>query len=148
MRVSAHHVLSLRVGWGGQGQLYKIQKLINFSARIVTGVKKHQHITPALNSLAWPRIEALVARRDVIKVWKLLRSEGAPAEIRALLTHRTAASTREMRASDSGSLHLSRRNLSVGQKAFSYRAASTWNALPPSARAAPTLGAFKTAVYP
>jgi len=134
--------------WGGaaKGQLYKIQKLINFSARIVTGVKKHQHITPSLNSLSWSKIEVLVARRDLTKVWKVLRTEGIPAEIRALLTPRSAVSTRETRASVSGSLHLQRCNLSLGQKPFSYRAASAWNALTPSARAAPTISAFKTAV--
>ena len=73
-------------------------------------------------------------------------TEGAPDEIQALLIPRTAASTRETRASDSGSLHLRRCKLSASQRAFSYRAAASWNALPPSARAAPTLGAFKTAV--
>ena len=55
------HIVYCLCVWGGaaKGQMYKIQKLINFSARIVTGFKKNQHITPALNSLDWPRIDAL-----------------------------------------------------------------------------------------
>ena len=32
-----------------KGQLHKIQKVINFAARLVTGLKKYHHITPALN---------------------------------------------------------------------------------------------------
>ena len=50
------HIVYCVCVWGGaaKGQMHKIQKLINFSARIVTVFKKNQHITPALNSLHWP----------------------------------------------------------------------------------------------
>ena len=39
--------------WGGasKSQLQKLQKVINFAARIVTGLKKYDHVTPALSSL-------------------------------------------------------------------------------------------------
>ena len=44
--------------WAGatKDQLHKIQKVINFAARLVTGCKKYNHITPALECLNWPRI--------------------------------------------------------------------------------------------
>ena len=38
--------------------------------------------TLALNSLDWPRIDALVARRDVTKACKLLRTDGVPSNVR------------------------------------------------------------------
>ena len=126
--------------------MHTIQKVINFSAGVVTGVKKHDHITPNLNSLDWPRIEALVARRDVTKVWKLLRTDGAPSNVRELLVPRSAVSARETRGSDGGDLHVQRCRLTSSQRAFSYRGAVAWNGFPRSVRSAQTLRVFKAAV--
>jgi len=80
------HITYCLCVWGGtgKGQLHRIQKVLNFAARIITGTKKYDHITPALNSLGWPKIETLVARRDAVKVFKALKREGTPAEIRAM----------------------------------------------------------------
>ena len=126
--------------------MHKLQKVINFSARIVGGIKKHEHITPTLNYLDCPRIETLVARRDVAKVWGLLRADGAPSSVRELLVPRSAVSTRDTRGSEDGDLHLQRCRLASSQKAFTYRAAVAWNGLPRAARDAPTYRAFKLAV--
>lgn len=67
-------------------------KKINFAARIVTGIKKHEHITPALKSLNWSRIESLVVRRDVTKVYKMLMLGGALPKLSELFTPRQARS--------------------------------------------------------
>ena len=142
------HITYCLCVWGGaaKGRVNKIQKLINFAARIVTGVKKYEHITPVLKSLNWARIESLVVRRDVTKVYKALVLDCAPTEIRGLFTPRDAVSARETRATDRGSLHLHRCRLTSSQSAFSYRAAVEWNRLAHSVRATPTLRGFKTAI--
>ena len=106
------------------------------------------HITPTLNSLAGPRIDALVARRDAIKVWKLLRVDGVASNVRELLVPRSAVSARETRGSEGGDLHLRRCQVTSSQesdKAFSYRGAggrdrlTEYRALPVGA-VAPILG--------
>ena len=142
------HIAYCLCAWGGAGksQMQKIQKLINFSARVVSGVKKYQHITPALNSLGWPRIDLLVARRDAVKLWKVLRTDGAPSAIRELLVPRSEVSARATRGSEGGDLHLQRCRLESSRRAFSYRGAATWNALPNSVRDSPTLNVFKAAL--
>ena len=134
--------------WGrtARGQLLKIQKLINFAARIVTGLKKHDHITQALGHLGWPRIETLVSHCDAVKVFKALREQRTPQEIREMFTLRSAVSARETRASGRGSLHLKKCRLIASQKAFSYRAATVWNSLPPQVCAAETMQPFKTTI--
>ena len=129
-----------------KGQLQKIQKVINFAARLVTGLKKSQHITPALKSLNWPRIETLVAHRDLIKVFCALTHEDSPAAIRDLFTRRSEVSSRQTRASERGDLHVARLNLTASQRVFSNRAALAWSALPPSVRERATVGAFKAAL--
>ena len=142
------HITYCLCVWGGAAmrRLNKIQKLVNFAAMIVTGVKKYEHITPVLKSLNWARIESLVVRRDVTKVYKTLVLDCAPTEIRGLFTSRDAASARETRATDRGSQYLHRCRLTSSQSAFSYRAAVEWNRLTLSVRATPTLRDFKTAV--
>ena len=65
------------------------------------------------------------------------------------MTLRADVSVRQTRVSKRGDLHLSRCRLSASQRAFSYRAASTWNGLPPAGAAsdAQTAGAFKQHVH-
>ena len=129
-----------------KGQLQKIQKIINFAARLVTGLKKSQRVTPALKSLNWPRIETLVAHRDLVKVFNALMHEDSPVAIRELFTRRSDVSSRQTRASERGDLHVAKLNLSASQRVFSHRAALAWSALPPSIRNRPTASAFKTAL--
>ena len=136
----------MRVGWGRQRSVAHNPKIINFSARIDTGVKKHEHITPALKSLSWSKIEALVAHRDVTKVYKALRMDGAPPDIRDLFIPRAAVSTRETRATERGCLHLRKCRLTSSKGAFSYRAAAAWNGLADSVRDTPSLRGFKAAI--
>ena len=60
------HVTYCLCVWDGAPKvlLHKVQKVINFSARVIVGGRKFDHITPVLKSLAWPSIEKLVGRRD------------------------------------------------------------------------------------
>ena len=130
----------------GKEQLQKIQKIINFAARLVTGLKKNQHITPALKMLNWPRIETLVAHRDLVKVFNALMHEDSPAAIREMFTRRSDVSSGQTRTSERGDLHAAKLNLTASQRVFSYRAALAWSALPPSVRNRPTVSAFKRAL--
>ena len=133
--------------WGGATkiQLRKIQKLINFAARIVTGLKKHEHISSSLSDLNWPKIEHLVEERDLSKVFRLLTDPMTPTAIRDLLVPCADISSRTTRASQSGVLRLPRRRLTGSQRSFSFRAAAGWNALPQAARTALLLDASKRA---
>ena len=142
------HITYCLCVWGGTTkiQLHKIQKTINFAARIITGNKKHNSISPALNSLGWPRIEVMVAHRDVIKVFRTLMDAESPHDIRALLVPRSAVSARETRTTQRGNLQLSRHRLTSTQRTFSYRAAAAWNRLPTCVITSTSLNAFKTAL--
>ena len=141
------HLYYCLCAWGGATkiQLRKIQKLINFAARIVTGLKKHEHISSSLSDLNWPKIEHLVEERDLSKVFRLLTDPMTPTAIRDLLVPRADISSRTTRASQSGVLRLPRRRLTGSQRSFSFRAAAGWNALPQAARTALLLDASKRA---
>ena len=116
--------------WGGtaKSQLLKAKKIINFAARIVTGLKKNEHITQALDSVGFPNIETLVAQRDAIKVFKALRDECAPRELRAMLTPRFAVCNHKTRSSDR--LHLQKCRLTASQKAGAHPEGGTLGTCP------------------
>jgi len=133
--------------WGGAAdyQLHRVQKVINFAARVVTGVRRRDHITPALNSLHWSRIGELVEERDCLKVYRALNDPDAPAAVRSMFTRRSDVATRETRLTCTERLHLPRVRLSSTQKCFAYRAASEWNSLPCEATNASNVKKIKMA---
>ena len=133
--------------WGGAAdyQLNRVQKVINFAARIVTGVRRRDHITPALNSLHWSRIGELVEERDCLKVFRALNYMDAPAAVRSMFTRRSDVATRETRLTCTERLHLPRVRLASTQKCFAYRAASEWNNLSCEAANAPNVKTFRVA---
>ena len=135
--------------WGGaaEKELQRIQKIINFAARIVTGAKRHDHITPSLNSLHWSRIGELVEERDCLKVYRALHDNHAPTAMQGLFTRRCEVATRDTRLSSTERVHLPRVQLTATQKHFMYRAGSAWNRLPDDVLAkSGSLHAFKQAV--
>ena len=71
-----------------------MQKVLNFSARVVTGARRGDHVTPILEALGWHAVADLVTRRDCIGVYRALKDPRAPAAIRALFTPRADISAR------------------------------------------------------
>ena len=53
-------------------RLSRVQKCINFAARLVTGVRRSDHISPSLDSLGWVRIDVMIARHDSANVHKAM----------------------------------------------------------------------------
>ena len=120
--------------WGGasKSRLDRLQKIIHFAARLVSGLRKFDRITPALGALGWPNIGEVIARRDAVNVHRALYAAGAPDSLRAMFRPRAAVSARATRAAAAGSavIDLPRVRLAVARRQFPYRAAAAWNGLP------------------
>ena len=67
----------------------------------MTGLERSQHISPALKSLGWFRIEELLAERDLVALYKILKSSSSPDQLRALAVPRSNVSNRTTRGSES-----------------------------------------------
>ena len=134
--------------WGGANkiQLVRIQKVINFAARIVAGTRRTDRIGPTLQALGWERVERLVEIKDAVKVHNVLHREVGPAAVRSMFVTRSAISSRSTRSTDAGRLELPRCRLACTQRSFRYRAAATWNRLSPDVAAIETERAFKRAI--
>ena len=130
---------SFTAGCGVGCHLKRVQKVINFAARIVSGAK---HISPVLSALGWPKITDLVPYRDNIRVFRAMKDPLAPAALRTLFTTRAAVSARATRSTLSGALELPNYRLAMSRRAFSYRAAASWNHLPPTTASSGTYTEF------
>ena len=142
------HILYCISVWGGatKSQLSRIQKIINFGARIATGGRRRDRIGPALASLGWVRVEQLVWERDLLKVYKSINNQLSPLSIRQMFIPRSAVSTRTTRSTVAGALHLQQCKLSSTQRAFRYRATASWNQLPPAIIERTTLSMFRSSL--
>lgn len=134
--------------WGGaaEKELKRLQKVINFAARVVTGARRRDHITPVLNSLHWPRIGELVEERDCLKVYRALHDAHTPIAVQDMFNRRCDVATRDTRLTRTEQVHLPKVRLTATQRHFMYRAGSAWNRLPSKMLNATSLNTFKQAI--
>ena len=132
--------------WGGAAacHLNRVQKVINLAARVVSGARRSDHISPVVDSLGWSHIRDLIAFRDRIGIYRALNDPRAPVAIQSLVTPRTTVSERLTRSAVAGALELPAFRLSMSRRAFSFRAASSWNRMTPAAMGSRSLAALKS----
>ena len=53
-----------------------IQSIINTTARLITGVRKYDHITPVLKELYWLKIDERIEYKIALHMYKCLSNEG------------------------------------------------------------------------
>ncbi len=124
-----------------QTALARLQAVQNAAARLLTGTRKHEHITPILFSLKWLPVRFRIEYKLLVFVFKSLNGL-APTYLDALVKRHTSA--RSLRSSDQQLLTIPRARLKLkGDRAFSVAAPKLWNLLPVSIRSAQTISSFK-----
>jgi exonuclease III len=107
--------------------LNKLQVIQNNTARAITCKKKFDHITPALYSLHWLKIQQRIEFKIISITYTALQF-GQPTYLRQLLTIQPTRSTR------SGSLvtlvRPSTPRLKKSDRSFYFKAPALWNSLP------------------
>ena len=122
--------------------LSRLQLAQNAAARLLTGTRKRDHISPIQASLHWFPVRFRIDLKVLLFVFKAL-NEQAPSYISDLLTPYSTA--RSLRSSNLGLLAVPRPKLkSRGDRAFAVAAPRLWNSLPLSVRSAPSIDSFKS----
>jgi hypothetical protein len=124
-----------------QHLLYKLQKIQNVAARIITFHKAHESITPILQALHWLPVRQRIAYKVLMLTYKCLNGE-APQYLRDLLHEHCPR--RSLRSG--GQLQLVEprtRTAKYGDRAFSKAAPVMWNKLPLELRQSSTITIFK-----
>jgi hypothetical protein len=109
-------------------QLNRLQLLLNSAARAITKTPKFHHISPALKSLHWLKINQRIDYKIISLTYKALQCN-QPKYLRSLLFIGTGSSTRS-----SAVLTLLRPSntsrLKITDRSFSHHAPVLWNNLP------------------
>ena len=118
----------------------KLQLVQNFAARICCGVRKFDHITPALKDLRWMPVKQQLYLRDATLTFKCMAG-CVPEYLTKLFTTREQTSGRSTR--NCQKLQIPLFKTSTGQKSFIFRAVTIWNNLPQSLKLSMNFKDFK-----
>ncbi len=123
-----------------QSSLARLQMVQNAAARLLTGVRKREHITPVLISLHWLPVRFRIDFKVLLLVFKCLNGL-APEYLSDLLSIHNPVN---LRSSNQRQLNVPRARLKLrGDRAFSIAAPKLWNSLPVYIRTASTVHDFK-----
>ena len=125
-----------------QDQVQKLQYVQNSATRLLTGTRKHEHITPVLRDLHWLPVHERIRFKILLMTFKCL-NQLAPSYLSDLLIHYRPSRT--LRSSDKELVVQPRCHLKTyGERAFSFIAPKLWNALPLSIKRCNSAESFKS----
>ena len=122
--------------------LSKLQKVQNAAARIITGTRKREHITPVLKRLHWLPVRQRIEFKILLLVFKCIQGL-APAYLCELVSYNIA--DRTLRSNDQLQLEIPfTRSAMLYERSFSVAGPRLWNALPQEVRLSTTVCSFKS----
>ena len=115
-------------GTCGTTQLHRVQKLLNFCARVISGRRKYDRISGVLKELKWLRAKQLVKYHQLCLLKSVLAT-GLPSDIAEMFSYvSTVYDTRQ-----TGQLSCPRTNTGSGDRRFVH-CGGLFNGLPPDLR--------------
>ena len=125
----------------------QFQSVLHAAARIITGVRKYDHIRPTLrDKLHWLPVTQRITFKLCLTAYKALHGM-TPSYIAEFCRSVTATHYQSwLRSATFGDLIVARNCLELGKRAFAVAGPTAWNNLPPSVRLAPFITTFKTAL--
>ena len=111
----------------GATQRARLQKLLNFGARVISGRRKYEHISDVLKELQWLSAENLWRYHSLTMLKRTLHS-GQPESLRSGIVTRGSVQGRSTRQTDSFETPVI--HTESGRRRFLYSAVSMYNSLP------------------
>ena len=112
------------------GLLMKLQAVQNAAARVVTGTRKFEHITPVLRELHWLPVRRRIIFKLVMMVYKCLNGLAPSYLADDCIPVASLAGRRHLRSAESGCLVVTRTRTELGRRSFAVSCATVWNSLP------------------
>ena len=124
-------------------QIQKLQRVQNAAARIITRIKKYDHITPALKELHWLPVQQRIEFKILLLTYKALNNM-ALSYITSMFTMQ-GQERYSLRSNASLQLKIPRTKYKTcGDRAFPVAAATLWNRLPYNIRNSQSIDTFKS----
>ena len=126
-----------------QNLIHRLQLVQNAAARLITGTRRFEHITPILAELHWLPVPFRIDFKILLLTFKSLNGL-APSYLSSMVEYYEPA--RSLRSAGVGLLKESHKAklVSKGDRAFVVRAPKLWNSLPPDIRLTTSLSSFKS----
>ncbi len=121
----------------------RLQLVQNSAARLITGTRKFDHITPILYDLHWLPVQARITFKALTFIHKALHTPSAPSYLKDLVSiYEPARSLRS--ADDPWKLSILRTKTLYGASSFPVYGATEWNKLSLSLRSTCDINVFKS----
>ena len=120
--------------------LHKAQLIQNFAAKVVTGMRKFDHVTPALNLLQWKRLEEQRKTHRLCLLFKCLINQ-APQYLSEMF--HTNSQIHEYNTRQQHHLHVPMSTTASHHRTSLYQATADFNKLPSRVKQSKTLYQFK-----
>ena len=112
-----------------KGNLSRIQKVINYSAKIIFGRRKYDHVSDLLERLGWLGAESMASYHTLCVTHKV-RRWGEPVQLAAGLSTVAEARVVERVTRQNGLLSVPRSRTEMGRRRFACRGPALYNDLP------------------
>ena len=126
-------------GNGSEKNMQRLQKILNFALRAVSGRRKFDHISDVREGLGWPTARQLYEHHSLSFLHKI-RCTGEPVTLASQLQVNSALRSRPTRQDTD--LALPRVRTEAGRRRLLFSIAKLYNRLPPGMRDL-SLGSFK-----
>ena len=124
--------------------IIRIQRVQNAAARLIGGIRKHDHVTPVMKSLHWLPVEQRILFKTLVLTFKSLNGKG-PAYLQELL--QPYIPKRSLRSEAANLLIVPKtRYVKTQKRAFGIRAPMEWNKLPDELKNKSSVESFKRAL--
>ena len=124
----------------GDVQVHRIQKIINFCARVVTGRRRYDHISDAVQQRGWLTAEQLITYHTVCSVRTLMMT-GRPESLAATMGQRLSVQ-HEHNTRNAHHFVVPRMRTETGKRRLCYRGVKALNGL----EIDPSMPAFRSAL--
>ena len=112
------------------GLLAKLQSVQNAAARLITGSRKFDHITPVLRDLHWLPVRQRIIFKIALLVFKCLHGLAPPYLADLCKPVADVAGRRHLRSADTTTLLVPRYRTVLGSRNFAIAGPLVWNSLP------------------
>jgi hypothetical protein len=108
-----------------------LQRVQNAAARLITGIRYHDHVTPALQSLHWLPVSFRITYKLCV-LMHLVHIGCSPAYLSELVTATSELpSRRSLRSANTQQYEVPLTKLKFGERSFSFAGPVAWNSLTP-----------------
>ena len=107
--------------------LRRLQSVQNAAARLITGSRRYDHITPILRELHWLPVRRRIDFKLAMLVYKALHGQSPQYLIKDCLP---ATSNRQLRSSSAPLCVVRRTRTHLGDRSFAAAGPRLWNSLP------------------